>query len=102
MLCFVSKANLNLLLQCLYSGQGLFYKHNYLYAWFVYNAITGGLMFDLVWEAISRLERPGFCVLVLTCDGATPNHRLRKLHTAKDELTYKVPNVFATTSVLYI
>lgn len=49
-------------------------------------------MFDPVWEAVSRLERMGFCLLGLSCDGASPNLRLWKCH---DELIYKVPNVFA-------
>ena len=33
-----------------------------------------------VWEAISRLERQGFKVLSLTCDGASSNRRLWQLH----------------------
>ena len=47
----------------------LFYKLNYLYAQFGCNGSSGDLMFNPVWEAISRLERLGFCVLGLTCDG---------------------------------
>lgn len=75
--------------------RGLFYKLNYPYAQFTCNTITGDLMFDPVWEAVSRLERLGFCVLALTYDGATPNHRLWKLHTA-------VPNVFATNGPRFL
>ena len=52
-------------------------------------------MFDLMWEAVSRLERLGFCVLRLSCDGASPNRRLWKLHNNKNELVHKVPNLFA-------
>ena len=49
-----------------------------------------------MWEAIARLEKLGFRVLGLTCDGASPNRRLWKLHSSSnDELIYKVPNVFA-------
>jgi len=52
-------------------------------------------MFDMVWEAVSRLERMEFRVLGVTCDGASLNCRLWKLHGQKDEIVYKVPNVFA-------
>ena len=82
--------------------RGLFYKLNYPYAQFACNTITGDVMFDPVWEAVSRLERLGFCVLALTCDGATPNCRLWKLHTAKDEPIYKVSNVFATNGPRFL
>ena len=54
-------------------------------------------MFDPVWEAISSLERLGFYVLGITCDGASMNCRLWKLHggVSMQELLYKVPNPFA-------
>lgn len=75
--------------------RGLFYKLNYPYAQFACNSISGNQMFNSVWEAISRLQRLGFCVLGLTC-GGSPNHQLWKLHTNKRKgLIYKVPNVFA-------
>ena len=77
--------------------RGLFYKLNYPYAQFACSSISGDLMFDPVWEAVSRLERLGFRVLGLTCDGCSPNRRLWKLHSnKKKELIYKVPNVFAS------
>ena len=47
-------------------------------------------MFYPMWEAVSRLERLGFCVLGLSCDGASPNCRLWKLHNNHDELIHKV------------
>ena len=75
--------------------RGIFQKLNYPYAQFACNNLSGELMFDPVWEAISRLERMGFRVLGITCDGASPNRRLWKLHNAKDEMVYKVPNPFA-------
>ena len=52
-------------------------------------------MFDPMWEAVARLEKLGFCVLGLSCDGASPNRRLWKLHSSNNELVYKVPNVYA-------
>ena len=50
-------------------------------------------MFDPIWEAIARLERIGFFVLELCCDGASPNTILGKLQSK--EFVYRVPNVFA-------
>ena len=76
--------------------RGLFYKLNYPYVQFACSSISGDLMFDPVWEAVSRLERLGFRVLGLTCDGGSPNRRLWKLHSEKEELIYKVPNLFAS------
>ena len=75
--------------------RGLLCKFNYPYVQFACNDVTGSQMLGPMWEAVSRLERMGFCVLGLTCDGATPNRRLWKLHNSRDELIYKVPNVFA-------
>ena len=39
------------------------------------------LLMDPVWKAIFRLERMGLHVLALTCDGASTNRRLWKLHS---------------------
>ena len=75
--------------------RGLLCKFNYPYAQFACSDISGSRIFDPMWEAIARLERLGFCVLGLTCDGASPNRRLWKLHSDSGELIYKVPNVFA-------
>ena len=82
--------------------RGLFCKLNYPYAQFACKTISGDLMVDPVWEAVSRLEMLGFCVLGFTCDGATPNRQLWKLHTAKDKLIHKVPNVFATNGPQFL
>ena len=43
--------------------RGIFCKLNYPYVQFSCKALSGDLMFDLVWEAISRLELMGFRVL---------------------------------------
>ena len=76
--------------------RGLFCRLNYPYAQFTCSDVTGGLLFDPVWKAISRLEKLGFCVLGLTCDGVSLNRRFWKLHSENDEeLTYKVPNPFS-------
>ena len=60
-----------------------------------FSSLTGDLLFDILWEAVSRLERQGICVLTLTCDGASSNHRLWRLHTQNGSLTHKVMNIYA-------
>ena len=81
--------------------RGLLSKLNFLYAQFAVANLSGNLMVDPVWEAISRLERQGIRVLALTCDGASANRRLWKLHskgrdTSERGVLYKVPNIYAT------
>lgn len=51
---------------------------------------------SLPWDAIARLERCGFKVLAVTCDGASPNRRLFKLHRSGKGVTYKVPNPYTS------
>jgi len=75
--------------------RGLFHKLNYPYAQFACANLSADLLFDPVWEAISRLERLGFQVLVLTCDGASANRHLWKLHSRGNEAIYKVQNPYA-------
>ena len=83
--------------------RGIFCKLNYPYAQFGCSNLTGDQLFDPVWQAIGRLEKLGFYVLVLTCDGASPNRRLWKLHSKKkkEEMVYKVPNPYAVDRELY-
>ena len=47
--------------------RGLVCNLNYPYVQFACNDISGSLMIDPMWEAVSRLERLGFCVLGLSC-----------------------------------
>ena len=72
--------------------RGHFQKLNYPYAQFACANLSGDQLLDPVWQAVSRLERLGFFVLALTCDGASPNWRLWKLHSKGSEMTYKVQN----------
>ena len=53
--------------------RGLFSNLNFPYAQFSCSKLTGDLLYDPVWEAISRLERQGIRVMCLTCDGASTN-----------------------------
>ena len=76
--------------------RGLFSKLVFPYAQFSCCKLSGELLVDPVWEAVSRLERQGFRVMSLTCDGATTNRKLWKLHSGDgDEVTYKVKNIYA-------
>ena len=83
--------------------RGLFSNLNFPYAQFACSKLTGDLLIDPVWEAISRLERQGIRVLSLTCDGASTNQRLWKLHSEGGEFIHKVNNIFAadTTRSLF-
>jgi len=80
----------------LFMVKGLLHKFDYPYAQFACGSMSGDLMFDPVWEAVSRLERIGFFVLGLCCDGASSNRKLWKLHSVSNELLYKIPNVYAS------
>ena len=60
--------------------RGLFNKLNFPYAQFACCNINGDLLMTPMCEAISHLERQGFKVLSLTCDGASSNRRLWQLH----------------------
>ena len=68
---------------------------NYPYAQFACANLSANLLFDPVWEAISRLERLGFKVLALTCDRASANRHLWKLHSKGNKATYKAQNPYA-------
>ena len=61
-------------------------------------------MFLLLWKAISICELNSLKVLAITCDGASPNRKLFKMHfpmTNEDEMnpdidvTYKTLNLFS-------
>ena len=76
--------------------RGLFSNLAFPYVQFSCNNLTGDLLVDPVWEAISRLERMGFQVMSLTCDGASTNRRFWQLHSEESGVVYKVPNVYAS------
>ena len=82
--------------------RGLFSDLAFPYVQFLCNNLTGDLLVDPVWEAISRLERMGFQVMVLTCDGASTNRRFWQLHSAESGIVYKVPNIYASNRILCI
>lgn len=79
--------------------KGLFSKLKFPYAQFPCTTLSGYQMYEPFWDAVCRLERCGFNVLALTCDGLAANRRLFKLHypsPCHDTLLHKVINPYAT------
>ena len=64
-------------------------------------SVTGDLLFDPFWEATERPERCGLTVMASTCDGASVNRCLFKLHQTGKELVHKVVNPYATERFVY-
>lgn len=77
--------------------KGLFSRLQFPYVQFPCTAVSGDLLFDPFWEAVRRLERSGFRVLGVTCDGLAANRRFIKLHHADGSsgLVYKTSNPYA-------
>ena len=63
--------------------RGLFSGLQFPYAQFPCGSLKGDQMFHIFWKAVGRLERYGFCVLGLTCDGLAANRQLFRLHAPK-------------------
>ena len=53
--------------------RGLLSKLCFPYAQFAATTLSGDMLFDPIWEAVSRLEKCGFKVLTITADGASSN-----------------------------
>lgn len=77
--------------------RGLFIRLQFPYAQFACSSVTGDQLFNPFWEAVMRLERCGFMVLVATADGASPNRMFMCIHCEGDTFPYKVLNPFAST-----
>ena len=60
--------------------RGLFSTLQFPYAQFPYCALSGDQLFEPFWERVSRLERIGFKVIGLSCDGLAANRRFFRLH----------------------
>ena len=74
--------------------RGLFSQLKYPYAQFPCNSLSGDEMFDPFWESVARLERLGFKVMGLCCDGLAANRRLFSLHSDEPN-AYKTVNPYA-------
>ena len=56
-------------------------------------------LFPLLWKAIGRLTKIGCVILGVTCDGATPNCKLFRMHAKpkcdNPDATHKTINIFS-------
>ena len=73
--------------------RGVFTDIAFPYAQFPLASPSGSDLFPLIWKAIDRLECNDIKVLGLTCDGASVNRRMLKLHG--DSHTHKTVNIFS-------
>ena len=59
-------------------------------------------MYTPFWEAVGRLEKCGFCVMALVCDGLAANRRLFKVHDQSHAgEVYKVQNPYSNGRDLF-
>ena len=76
--------------------RGVFIRLCFPYAQFPCKNISGEVLYPIIWEAIQRLERCGFKVLAIICDGASSNRRFIHMHAQeKNSLVYKTKNPFS-------
>ena len=77
--------------------RGLFSGLQFPYVQFPCGTLRGDQMFHILWKTVGRLERYGFKVMGLTCDGLAANRQLFRLHAPKGsmELVHKVANPHA-------
>lgn len=66
------------------------------YAQFPCNALRGDQVFHVLWKAVGRLERYGFKVIGVTCDGLAANRRFIRLHAPRGNagIVHKVKNPY--------
>ena len=74
--------------------RGLFSGLQFPYVQFPCGALRGDQMFHILWKTVGRLERYGFRVMGLMCDGLAANRKLFRLHAprGRTELVHKVTN----------
>ena len=75
--------------------KGLLCSFKYPYAQFPTQSVSSDELFEPFWECVSRLERLGFKVMGLCCDGLAANRRLFSLNSDDHQLPYKVLNPFS-------
>lgn len=74
--------------------KGLFSSLKYPYAQFPSHSLSSDELFHPFWESVARLERLGFKVMGLCCDGLAANRRFFSLHSNEPNC-YKVDNPYA-------
>lgn len=67
------------------------------YVVFPVSSLKGYNLFPLVWEVIGRLTRHDFHIFAITCDGASSNRKMFRMHglATKDDLVYKTINIYS-------
>ena len=78
--------------------RGIFTKLEFPYAQFPTRGVTADKLFPIVWDAVRNLEECGLMVMVITCDGASPNRKFFKMHKAArkpHEVVCKTINPFS-------
>ena len=78
--------------------RGIFSKFEFPYAHFPTKGATGEELFPIVWDGVRNLEESGLRVMVITCDGASPNRKFFQMHTTpkrKGAVTYKTRNPYS-------
>lgn len=71
---------------------GLFNTLKFPYAHFPTTTTTADSLFNIIWEAVERLEFLGFKVIALTGDGVSPNRKFFQLHKIGASLSDKTFN----------
>ena len=77
---------------------GIVSKLNYPYAQFPCTSLSADHLYSLVWGCVRRLEGILFKVLATTCNGASCNRKIFKLHGDIGELVYKTDNPYSNES----
>ncbi|KAL5481247.1 hypothetical protein EMCRGX_G021377 [Ephydatia muelleri] len=72
--------------------RGLLSKLCFPYAQFAATTLNGDMIFDPIWEAVSRLEQCGFKVLTITADGTSSHRSLFKIHGVSGSSGYRTLN----------
>ena len=76
--------------------RGVFTNLHFPYAHFATKDLNGAELFQIIWEAVERLEHMGFKVIALTGDGASCNRKFFRPHnTDNDEICYKTINPYS-------
>ena len=78
--------------------RGIFSNLDFPYAHLPTEGATADQLFPIVWDAVRNLEESGFKVMVITCDGASLNRKLFRMHSTqnqKGKVTYKTKNPYS-------
>ena len=82
-------------LMLVFMVRGVFTPLKFPYVQFPAASTKGADLFPLFRKVQSRLTRLGFCIMAVTCDGASDNRRMFSLHDRLNKSVYKTANVYA-------